>query len=502
MSYDEELLADEENEVAEENNERSCCLSIGVYLAVQKIIKETSIRRFIDGMYNDDRGSGLFLDLVSCILLNEYYGRLSYQDYAYRHLLFSPGQKYYPDELIARFMSEISEESCESFIYEWNDRKNHREKIYIKCNAAGENVNSGDIRFVEYDQIEQYKRIPHTCLSLAFDQKHSEPLFYKEYPGNIIDESKLQLLLEEAKGCDYHHASFIFDKGRITPQTLDFLDNNRYGFIIKLDGRNSLIRDVVQSVKSSFEDKYECRIRGYYLFGTTIQTKVFPSDHKERYLHIFHNDEMQADERIKSDHFFNNIEDYFEMMKGRKITLPKEFTKYYDLRYDKGEDGWRFSSAVPKDDEINRVFGSCGYFCIVSSEEMTAKDALDVYMQSGVPEELFSSDESIFLDSIARMKVEETYEGERLIQFIALIVRNRIQEVLDTADQISNTFPNRISVNDAFRELEKIEVVCQKDGTYELAHELTGKQNTLLEALNISEKQFDKELKSIKNAAR
>lgn len=48
------------------------------------------------------------------------------------------------------------------------------------------------------------------------------------------------------------------------------------------------MNDKIREVQGSFEEKRQYTIRRYQVNGTTVKTKVFYSDEKDRYLHIYY----------------------------------------------------------------------------------------------------------------------------------------------------------------------------------------------------------------------
>lgn len=93
--------------------------------------------------------------------------------------------------------------------------------------------------------------------SIAYDHNNSELLYYEEYPGSIVDVSQLQQMLEKAKGYGYRQVGFIVDRGYFSKENIHFIDKSGYEIIIMMKGMKSLVRDLVLSVKGSFEEKRE-----------------------------------------------------------------------------------------------------------------------------------------------------------------------------------------------------------------------------------------------------
>ena len=70
---------------------RSSCLRIGTWIVIEKLMVESLLDKIISGLYSDDRGTGLFLDLAAYYLTTENNAGQYYPDYAYNHPLLHLG---------------------------------------------------------------------------------------------------------------------------------------------------------------------------------------------------------------------------------------------------------------------------------------------------------------------------------------------------------------------------------------------------------------------------
>lgn len=73
------------------------------------------------------------------------------------------------------------------------------------------------------------------------------------------------------------------------------------------------------------------------------------------------------------------------------------------------------------------------------------------------------------------------------IEFVALIVRNRIYNLLKETLLRLETRVNYMTVPAALRELEKIEMVRRNNGQYRLDHAISKRQKTILSAFGMSD---------------
>lgn len=128
---------------------------------------------------------------------------------------------------------------------------------------------------------------------------------------------------------------------------------------------------------------------------------------------------------------------------------------------------------------------------------MTAAEALAQYKGRDISEKLFRTDKSFIGSKSMRVRSLEALSAKVFIEFVALIVRNRIYNLLkDTMLRIEKN-PNYMTVPAALRELEKIEMVRRTDGHYRLDHAVTKNQKTILSAFGLDEDSIRKEAAEI-----
>jgi len=85
-----------------------------------------------------------------------------------------------------------------------------------------------------------------------------------------------------------------------------------------------------------------------------------------------------------------------------------------------------FQFPEDRTDVIERENELSGYFCIITSEKMTAKDAIKLYKSRDASEKLFRGDKSYLGDKSLRIYGDSSADSKIFIEFIALIIRNRI----------------------------------------------------------------------------
>ena len=357
----------------------------------------------------------------------------------------------------------------------------------ISYDSTNKNCTAGDVEQAEFGHPKEDVGAPVVNYAVAYDLNNQKPLLYESYPGSIIDVSQLQYVLEKFKGYDYKNIGFVLDRGYFSRDNIDFMDKCKYDFVIMVKGRASFVNQLILDRKGTFETKRVNYIGEFQTYGITIQTPLYADDEINRYFHLYHSIRRDSAERTQLETELRRIEEAMNKCKGKEAVFPKKYSHYYELTWHEKNGKQLFYGFKEKEDVIERELMLCGYFAIVTSKKMTAKDALLLYKSRDTSEKLFCSDKSFLGNRTLRVSGNDTFNGKVFIEFIALIIRCKIytQLLRRKAEMISR--PNYMNVPAALRELEKIELIRQPGGNYKLDHAITATQKAILGAFGITE---------------
>ena len=515
-----------------DRTERSCCLRIGNWIIMEKIIKDYKLSELLGDKLSDTE-VGLLLDLAAYSIVEEDNRAQHYPAYAFNHPLFTTGMHIYSDSKVSSFLQEMDPEAIVSFQNDWNETRNHRQRIYISYDSSNKKCQAGDLRIVEVGHSKTGEETAIFNYSVAFDAKNREPLFYELYPGSINDVSQLKCVIDKAEGYKYKKIGFVLDRGYFSKDNIDYLDEHEYSFIAMLKGKAELVQKWVMENKGSFETNRLNNIPAYETYGKTIERKLFVTDKKPRYIHLYHSIEKEAAERRDVENKINQLTEFLK----RNINQFKEFgpgmEQYFYLHYEdqkqkeiakeekkkeearkteeekKGEqkteekgEGAESTDTKAKNElqalkkfvffeekasVIELELKLCGYFVIITSEKMTAKEALEIYKGRDASEKLFMTDKTFLGNHCVRVDSDESAASKIFIEFIALIIRNRMYNYLQDEKKKLAKKPNYMSVPGAIREMDKIEMARQLDGIYRLDHAITATQKAILKAFGLTE---------------
>lgn len=464
---------------------RSGCLRIGTYLVLRRIIAEYHLDEMIGNIIG--KNSGLFLDLAVYSIIAENNAGQYYPDYAFNHPLFTDRMKIYSDSKVSAFINSITGDQSRAFLDEWNEKQDHSQKIYISYDSTNKNCQAGDIDFVEYGHPKEDTGAPVINYSVAYDRNNAKPLYYEDYPGSIVDVSQLQYMLEKAGGYGYKNVGFILDRGYFSKENIHYMDKYGYEFVIMMKGMKELVKGLVLEVKGTFEEDRRYSIRDYKVSGITVKKQLYPSDEKERYFHIFYNDRKRSSEHEAIEAKIDRMAECLHKHEGTKYEIKGSgFAKYFDLiYYNKGKKDEKFMYGRELCDVINEEIRLCGYFVIITSEKMTAAQALELYKSRDASEKLFRGDKSYLGNKSFRVHTSESVHAKIFIEFVALIIRSRFYTCLKEQMQ-KNGKKNYMTVPAAIRELEKIELIRQSDREYRMDYAVTATQKEILKAFNMT----------------
>ncbi len=255
---------------------------------------------------------------------------------------------------------------------------------------------------------------------------------------------------------------------------------------------------LVLEVQGTFENDRRNSIRAFKVSGTTVKRKLYATDKKDRYIHIYYDDGRKAKDRDAFEEKIDRMHRKLKECMGESIHPGGEYKKYFDLIFwHEGQADEKFMSGAERMDVINRDIKLCGYFVIITSDKMTAKDALLLYKSRDVSEKTFRGDKS-YLGALAeRVYSNESVETKIFIGFVATIIRSRIYVLLREEIARMEKKQNYMTVPAALKELDKIEMLKGADGEYNLDYAVTATQKAILKAFDLTADNIHKQAREI-----
>ena len=120
----------------------------------------------------------------------------------------------------------------------------------------------------------------------------------------------------------------------------------------------------------------------------------------------------------------------------------------------------------------------------------SSRDWDNRYSNRDAVEKIFRMDKSHLGNDVFRVHGDEKLEGKMFVSFVALVIRNAIQQKLKPLYKKNR---KEYTVPMALRQYERLGLTKLSDDKYHLRYALTSKQKALLEIHGISEMEYEKQ---------
>lgn len=199
----------------------------------------------------------------------------------------------------------------------------------------------------------------------------------------------------------------------------------------------------------------------------------------------------------------NELQKELDRKVEKKLSRKEElrrFEKGFRLKYD--DNGYLLSYSE-REGYLQKQCDEAGYFVLVSSKEMNAAEALEIYRNRDSIEKQFRALKTEMGYKTYRVHSQTSLEAKTYVMFLASIVRNHIYQRLK---EINIKDKKNYTVPSALRELEKVTITKSAGGEYIQRYGLTKKQKEIYKQFDIDEKEvnrmaqeYSKKLKQIKD---
>ena len=471
--------------VEQETPEFSDTLRIGCFLVVQKLFRDLQIEDVLSSIFGD---LGLFIeDIVSYMITNESCTFQYYSNFMRNHPVMDKNMR--DDTQISRLLKyNIKEEDINLFLRAWNQMNNTKECVYVGYDSTNFNTNAYGIELADYGHPKVDEGLPQYNLAYAVNQKDSTPLFYELYDGSVIDNTELEIMLEEAKEFGHEKLGVLMDRGYISEKNIKALRTKGYEYILMMKQNQRICQEIIEEYGAAVQS-----LEGYYIgehgvYGTTVKKQLYG---QETNIHVYYDDIRASEEKVALMSRYETWEKEIEKKVAKRIATEGEMKKYrkvFKLKYDQNG----YLVAYQRNSRyIKEEIRNLGFFFIITSEEMSTSKALDIYRGRDNIEKMFRSLKSGIDFNKARVHTTESLKSKVFVTFIAMIVRN---ELFQKAEELRKKNRKAYTVPGMISELENIECTRNSVGRYRRKYALTAKQKLILKQFDMDEKYIDRSI--------
>ena len=461
----------------------SDALQVGASTLIFKVMEELKISELLESIHGET-DANLIKDLVSYMIIRQTSTMQHYSDFVWGHLVNS--EKKWDDTKISDFFKNaVDYAQTELFVSKWNEIQPEHSEIYISYDSTNMNTKADGVDMAEYGHAKEDRDIPQVNISYAVNHKDATPLFYEMYPGSIIDNTQCTHMVDRAKEYGYKNVGLILDRGYFSIKNIRYFDAKGYDFLMMIKNNSILVRDMLKEAKLPLLTKAKYYLPEHDVYGLTKQGTI-GDDITVRYFHIYYDNVRASQEKNEYLKQLVKKEEHLQKKVNEKIRRKEDMVAYKKLFKLKYDNNGYLESYSRNENEIQKEIDKLGFFVIVTSKEMSASEALDIYRKRDSVEKIFRMLKTGLEYDTFRVHSQDSLESKTYVMFIASIVRNYIFQGLKKVSEKEKDRKN-YTVPAAISELEKITIVKNSKDVYIRRYGLTKKQKNIVKQFGITE---------------
>ena len=486
-------------------------ISVGVYVAVQKLAESSGLSFILADVFGEESAQ-LILDLAMYMIMQESAVFQHFPHWGRNHAVFSESVR--SDSYICVFQKDsLSLSKINQFKTLWARKAIDDGRLFFCYDSTNVNSQAEGVFLVQKGHAKDDPSLEQVNTDYVVRQRDGLPVTFTTFPGSVVDMAEASEMIEffgKLLGKETSVSiTMICDRGYISEDNVLEMDKAKVGFLLMLRRNMGITQKLIEENESSVKSSV------YYIpeldqYGKTVPGRLFDGDTKTRYFHIIWDPVLETKHRKKLYSDLAVKEKAVEKAIDRKSRLTEDELKKYRTWFDletttaepvsvkmrgrgsgkeKEAPTYIIKAATKNHERIDRDARQCGYYILVTSKPMTISHVLEAYSKRDCVEKVFMALKSFLgMDKIG-VDSDDSIHAKSLIWFIAAILHSLIfskTSGLRVNDRKSFTVPAIVDL------LE--EITADKDlvtGKYARRYKPIKKQNSILNAMEISIKDVD-----------
>lgn len=499
---------------------RSDSISVGVITAVTELSVTYGLTEVLVNVFGEE-DSCLILDLAMYMLVQESAVFQHFPHWGWNHALFSETIR--SDSYISVFEREnLTIPKINLFKTLWAQKAIGDGKVFFCYDSTNSNSQAEGVFLVEKGHAKDDPSLCQVNTDYVVRQSDGLPVTFTVFPGSINDIAEAsemisffdKLLGDRSPDHEKIEITLVSDRGYISEENVLLMDDAGIGFLLMLR-RNMGITDAMLEAHSS-----EIRSAANYIedrdqYAASYEAPLFNQDDIIRYFHIVWDPILESRHRKNLYNEVAGMQKRIQKLIERKTQISEEEAKRYSRWFilDLQETGtlkvkkkgrgkgtktvsaFTICSAVKNIAAIDRDLEKCGFYILVTSAKMTARDAVLAYSKRDCVEKVFMALKSFLGMNKLGTQTDEGIHAKSLIWFVAAILHSLLfihTEQLRLSDRKTYTVPSTIDL------LE--EITADKNLTttkYERRYKPNKKQSSIIHALGLSVENIDERIANL-----
>ena len=493
-------------------------ISVGVYSAVQLLSDSSGLNEVLCKVFSEEE-SQLILDLAMYMLIQESAVFQHFPHWCRNHAIFSECIR--SDSYICKFQqNNLSVSKINMFKQLWARKVIDDGKLYFCYDSTNVNSQAEGVFLVQKGHAKDDSTLDQVNSDYVVRQRDGLPVTFTTFPGSIVDMAEASEMIEFFRKLGANSSldskiTMICDRGYISEDNVRQMDSCMINFLLMLRRNmgitDQLLNDYAAAVKSSAN-----YIQTLDQYGMTVTGKLFEGDTKTRYFHIIWDSTLEVKHRKKLFSEIEAVERKLNKSVKRKITYTDDelnrFRQWFDIEIEDAETvvvkqrgrgagketdkkAYKVKSFTRNFELIDKSLNQCGFYILVTSEQMSLLEALEAYSKRDCVEKVFRALKSFLGMDKLGVDSDDSIHAKTLIWFVAAILHSL---VFNKTSKLRLNDRKSYTVRAVIDLLE--EISADKDlnsGVYSRRYKPIKKQNNILESLGLKIKDVDESIKNL-----
>jgi transposase len=279
-------------------------------------------------------------------------------------------------------------------------------------------------------------------MAAVYSSTERRCVYYRVYRGNIPYINTIDNFVDGAKAMGYNFHRIALDRGYCSWKNLYRLNFECFYDVIMCLKANMLVyKETLKAVQGTFEEDCTLYLNDYKVYGKTVAQEITLNDSKDNkhkttiFIHVYYNKMKAADQEPK---LYGDIEESIikltNMVQKKKLSVINAQKRLFTCKQKSlinvrmTENG---SCVFEMDNKaVNEARKKLGYFMLLSTENLTAGQVLDIYRAKEGVERLFNNAKNDIGFDRPAVKSDATLEGKIFIIMLAGMISTHIRNAM------------------------------------------------------------------------
>jgi len=303
---------------------------------------------------------------------------------------------------------------------------------------------SNDMSEVEVSKGKQDPELKHFAMAAVYSSKEGRCAYYRLYRGNIPDIKTIDNFVDIAKAMGFNFRRVALDRGYCSYNNLLRLYHEcHYDVIMCMKSNMVVYKDALKSAMGTFEEDCTHYISEHEVYGKTIRQEIVLTDGEDKeyptraYMHVYYDKRKAADQEPKLyAELEDSIDKLTDMVQQKELSAKDAQKRLFKCKRKDlitvrktGNSTCVFEMDCKAVDEAK---GKLGYFMILSTEDLSAGQVLDIYRAKDGVERVFNNAKNDIGFDRPAVKTDATLEGKVFIVMLAgmfsTLIRNAMRD--------------------------------------------------------------------------